>query len=141
MRGDSFHNDILVRRLHQVAEECGAVVQTEAPVPLDGNVGYADLLIEKSGRRVVGEAEQTWHRVGNDVRKAVALGAELLLIATPDSVTAQACRRQLRRQTPPDSKLKVIICPLGAALEILRQTLSAQAGAPAPVPPDPKGRI
>ena len=31
--------------------------------------------MEKDGRRIVGAAEQSYRRVDNDVRKAVALGA------------------------------------------------------------------
>ena len=134
MRGDHLHNVILVRQLRQVGEECGATVTAEQPVPIEGNVSYADLLIEKGGQRIVCEAETTWRRCGvdNDVRKAVALGAQLLLIATPDTLTAQACRRQLRNHLPQNKKLKVIACPLGSASEILRQTLNAIPDRPAP---------
>jgi hypothetical protein len=137
MRGDSCHNDILVRRLRQVAEECGATVCVEQLVRLDHDaIGYADLVISKAGHITVCEPERFWRRVGNDLRKAIALRADLLLIATPDAPTAQACRRQLRRCPRPDAKLKVIVCPLGAALEILRATLSAAPGPAVPVAPN-----
>ena len=136
MRGDSFHNNILVGRLRKVAEECGAKVSTERPVPIDGSVCYADLVVEKNGQVTVCEAEQSRHRVGNDRCKAVAFGAGLLLIATPDAPTAQACRRQLRRLPRLEAKLKVIICPLGAALEILRATLTTHCAQPAPGTPN-----
>ena len=92
----------------------------------------------KAGHTTVCEPEQSWRRVGNDLRKAIAVGADLLLIATPDAPTAQACRRQLRRCPRPDAKLKVIVCPLGAALEILRATLSADRGPAAPGTPNPR---
>ena len=131
MRGGFFHNDVLVRRLQQVAEECGASVRTEAPVRIDGTVSYIDLVVEKDGQLTVCEVEQAWHRVQNDRRKAVALGAGLLLIATPDAPTAHACRSQLRRHPCPDAQIKVIVCPLGAALEMLRQSLNAQHAQPA----------
>jgi hypothetical protein len=62
--------------------------------------------------------------VENDRAKAIALGARRLLIATPDARTAHACRRALRRFPPALPELTIIICPLGAALEILRQVLS-----------------
>lgn len=136
MRGDPFHNDILVGQLRQVAEACGGNVFTERPVPMDGSVRYADLVVEKNGQVTVCEAEQSRHRVGNDVRKAVALGAHLLLIVTPDAPTAQACRRQLRRLPRLEAKLKVIICPLGAALEILRVTLTTGQCQPTTVAPN-----
>jgi len=130
------HEEILVRRLRKVAEECGATVHSEQPVRMDGTVSYADLVMTKDGRITVCEPEQSRHRVSNDVRKAVAIGAQLLLIVTPDSLTAQSCRRQLRRCPPLDAKLKVIVCPLGSALEILRQTLSAGSSRPASLPPN-----
>jgi len=136
MRGGFLHNEVLVRRLRQVAQECGAVVHLEAPVRIDGVVNYIDLAIEKGGQVTVCEPEQSWRRVDNDVRKAVAFGAQRLLIVTPDSHTAQACRRQLRRHAPSGARLQVIACPLGAALEILRQALNSIPNAPvAPVPP------
>jgi len=139
MRGDYCHNDILVRPLRQVAEECAATVCVEQLVRLgQGAIGYADLVIRKAGHTTLCEAEQSWRRVGNDLRKAIALGADLLLIATPDEPTAQACRRQLRRCPHTDAKLRVIVCPLGAALEILRATLSAVPGQAAPVAPNPR---
>ena len=127
MRGGFCHNDILVRRLREVAEACGATVSTERPVLIDGSVSYSDLVIEKDGHITVCEPALSWRRVGNDRRKAVALGADLLLIATPDAPTAHACRRQLQRYPGPPAKLKVIVCPLGTALEILRATLTTDA--------------
>jgi hypothetical protein len=125
MRGGFCHNEILTRRLRRVAEECHAVVTTEAPVRIDDTVCYADLVIEKNGAITVCELEDCCRRVRADLRKATALRALLLLIATPDALTAHACRRQLRRCPDSDSALKVIICPLGAAVEILRATLTA----------------
>ena len=119
-----------------MGEECGATVRAEQPVRMNGTISFADLVITKDGRIIVCEPEQSRHRVLNDVRKAVAIGAHLLLIVTPDSLTAQSCRRQLRRCPPLDSKLKVICCPLGAALEILRQTLGTSGSQPAALPPN-----
>jgi hypothetical protein len=140
MRGGFLHNQVLVGRLRQVAQECGAVVHLEVPVRIDGVVNYIDLVLEKGAQVTICEAEQTWRRVGNDVRKAVALGAHRLLIATPDSHTAHACHRQLRRHTPSGAKLQVVVCPLGAALEILRQTLNNTANAPAAAVPVAQGK-
>lgn len=138
MRGDPFHNDMLVGRLRQVAEACAATVFTEHPVPLDGSVSYADLVVKAHGQVTVCEAEQSRHRIGNDLRKAVALDADWLLIATPDAPIAQACRRQLQRIPPPAGKLKVIVCPLGAALEILRQILTTPTRSAASDTPNPR---
>ena len=138
MRADLSHNDILVGRLRQVAEACGATVYSEQPVQIANITRYADLVVEKDGRRIVGAAEQSYRRVDNHVRKAVALGAQLLLIVTPDSFTAQRCRRQLRRHPPLVAKIKVIACPLGAALEILRQALDASRNQPALGAPLPR---
>ena len=138
MRGDFAHNDILIGRLRQVAEACGATVCSEQPVQIANTTSDPDLVVEKNGRRIVGVAGQSHRRVENDVRKAVALGAQLLLIVTPDSFTAQRCRRQLRRLPYLAAKIKVIPCPLGAALEILRQALDASRSQPAPGAPQPR---
>ena len=126
MRGDYCHNQILVGRLQEVAAECGAAVSREHPIPVGGQIHYIDLLITHHHRVTACEPENCPARVDNDVLKAAAVGADLLLIATPDAPTAQACRRKLRRLHLPKSKLKVIICPLGAALEILRTILTKQ---------------
>jgi len=132
VRGDLSHNDILFGRLRQVAEACGATIYSDQTVQTGDTTCYADLVLEKDGRRIIGAAEQSYRRVDHDVRKAVALGAQLLLIVTPDSLTAQRCRRKLRRHPPLAAKIKVIACPLGAALEILRQALGASHSQPAP---------
>jgi hypothetical protein len=108
-----------------VAEECDATVRTEVPVRVDGKVSYIDLVIEKGQHVTACEPENSSRRIKNDVRKAVALCAGRLLIPTPDAPTAHACRRALRRLPRSESELEVIICPLGAALEILRQLLNA----------------
>jgi hypothetical protein len=138
MRGEFFHN-YMVHRLRQVGVECGAKVSVELLVRLDDDtIGYADLVVRKGGFLGACEPEQSGRRAGNDRRKAIAIGANLLLIATPDARTAQACRRELRRHPQPDAKLKVIVCPLGAALEILRATLNAADWPARPVTPNPR---
>jgi hypothetical protein len=138
MKVEDCHNDTSARQLRQVGEKCGAIVTAAQPLPVKGNDNNLELPMEKEGRRIVCSAETSWRRcsVGQGVRKAAALGAQLLLIATPDSLTAQACRRQLRRLLPQAAKLRVIACPLGSAVEILRQTLNAIPNQPGPVAPD-----
>jgi hypothetical protein len=138
VKADLSHNDILVGRLRQVAEASGATVYSEQPVRIGDTACYAGLVVEKDGRHIVGVAKQSYRRVDNDVRKAVALGAQLLLIVTPDSFTAQKCRRQLSRHPPLAAKTTVIACTLGAALEILRQALDASRSLPLPGAPHPK---
>ena len=124
MRGDFCHNEVLTKRLRQAAEACDAMVQTEAPICIEGNTCYGDLLIRKEVRIILCELEDSCRRVENDWRKAIAFGAGILLIATPDAPTAHACRRRLRQCAKWNASLKVIICPLGAAIEILRQILT-----------------
>jgi hypothetical protein len=138
MSGDPFPNNFPAGRLRQVAEECGATVYAEQPARISRTTVYADLVIEKEGRRIVGKVEPSCRRVRQDVGTAVALGAQLLLIVTPDALTAQACRRRLRRLRPVGARLNVMACPLGAALEILRQALTAQCGPAAPVASNPR---
>jgi len=131
MRGGFCHNEIMTGRLRQVATECGAATSGEHPVLVGGQTHYIDLLITQPGQVTACEPESSPARVDQDVLKADAVGASRLLIATLDAPTAHACRRRLRRLHLPKSDLKVIICPLGAALEILR-TILTQPTTPPP---------
>ena len=124
MRGWFCHNEVLTKRLQQVAVECEATVETEAPVRVGEHICYGDLLVRKYGRSTLCELETSSQGVDKDLRKASALGAEVLLIATPDAPTAHACQRRLQRCRELAPTLKVMICPLGAALGILRAILT-----------------
>ena len=138
MVADLLKEDVLVSRLRQVAQACGASVNSQQPTKIANTACPVNLVVEKNGRRIVGQAAPLCRRFDSDVANAVALGAQLLLIVTPDSLMAQRCRRQLRRYTPFSAKIKVIACPLGAALQILRQALDASHSPPAPSPPHPR---
>jgi hypothetical protein len=135
MNGEDHHCDSWARKLWQVGEKCGATV-TAQQSPRRECSPY--LLMEKGARRIVCSLQTSWRGclVGRDVSKAATMDAQLLLITTPDSLTAQACRRQLRRRLPEATRLKVIACPLTSALEILHQTLNAIADRPNPTTPD-----
>lgn len=137
MRGDPSPNTVPADRLRRVAEECGASVCAEQSVRVGKTNCYAELVFEKDGRRIVGKVEPSCRQARKEVDTAVALDAQLLLIVTPDAPTAHACRRQLRRHPHVGSRLNVIACPLGAALEILRQTLTPPRGPAAPVARNP----
>jgi len=107
-----------------VARECDATTRVEEPVKIKGVVHYADLTVRKNGLLAVCEPEREAARVGKDREKAVALNADYLLIPTPDALIAQACRRKLGRLPRLPQKIKVFVCPLGNALEILRTILT-----------------
>jgi hypothetical protein len=126
----------MIARLQKVAEECDATVRVEEPVRINGVVHYVDLTVRKNGLLAVCEAEREPARVGKDREKAVALDANYLFIPAPDTLTAQACRRKLRRLPPLQQKLKVFVCPLGNAIEILRSLLTNPPAQP-PTSPQP----
>ena len=76
---------------------------------------YAEL----GGMRLVCEVELGPGRVLNDVRKAEARGADLLLIVTPTATEARSIRRRLR--TFPRSRVRVRVRPMGLAITDLSQ--------------------
>ena len=91
MRGGFLHNEILVRPIERFFLSVGGLVCREYPA---GN-GFVDLFIQWESYRIVTEAELQWRRIGNDVVKATALHADLLLIVTPTWQTARLVRRKI----------------------------------------------
>ena len=121
MRGGFPHNRVLADRLERAALAAGATLDTEHRVSLGRGVGFIDLLVVLDRRRIAIEVECSAHRVAKDVAKACAAQADLLLIVTPDSRTAGACVRKLRRlgllKAPSAPAIKV--CTLPVALQEL----------------------
>ncbi len=81
-----------------------------------------DLFIEYRSHRIAIEAETSPDRVVNDVAKAVAVRATLLLIITPERRIAKAVRRRLNRPNSPGAsdELEVWVLPLGQALQRIK---------------------
>lgn len=126
MRGGFLHNRVLVEAIALLLLELGAPFQLEYPVRLADSVGFADVFAVHGSLRIVCEIELTADRVWNDVAKAVALQANLLLIVTPTGAVARRIRKCLRysaTQSVP-GELEICVLPFGKALQWLRNKLS-----------------
>ena len=114
MRGKFLHNQILVSRLEEAFHNLGGTTRIEHRV----GHRFIDLFVEWEGWRFVIEVELTADRVANDVVKAVAAQADLLLIVSPNRRAAAAVNRKLARLSVP-SGLVVWSLPFGPALQRL----------------------
>lgn len=119
MRGAYLHNIVLVDRIAQLLRSRGVTVHTEHY--LGPGVGFADLLAQRNGVRVLIEVERTPARVPGDIAKAIAVHAPLLFIVTPDARIARACSRRVARLGPLPSSLVVHVFPFGPALLKLQE--------------------
>ena len=119
MRGGYLYNRVIADELISVLERDGAHVRTEYPAGPGRRAGSVDIYAELGGMRLVCEVELGPGRVLNDVRKAEALGADLLLIVTATATEARAIRRRLR--TFGRSRVRVRVRPMGLAIKDLSQ--------------------
>ncbi|MCC6678643.1 MAG: hypothetical protein IT436_16030 [Phycisphaerales bacterium] len=103
-RGGYVHNRVLVDPIERRAAELGLATAREVFVVIGRRAGhagpatgYADLVINGPGWRLVVEAELTTRRVHLDLAKAAALQATELWIVAPTSGGAVRVRSSLRR--------------------------------------------
>ena len=118
MKGGFVHG-VLVRGIVDLLRQHGARVWVECLVRLPKGWGFVDVFTERDGCRIAFEAELTARRVAKDLAKAEAIGAELLVIVTPDERTAAKARRGVRT-----TELEVWVLPLGKALQRLGEMFS-----------------
>ncbi len=114
MRGGYLHSSIIANELRDVLERLGGRVWTEYPAGPGRRAGAVDLYVELHGRRLACEVEMTPRRVAGDVRKAMDLGVEELLIVTPTAREAASIRLRLR--TLPRSGIPVRVLPFGRVI-------------------------
>jgi hypothetical protein len=105
MRGGYLHSQVMARQLKEALERLGARVRTEYPAGSGRRAGAVDLYVELHGVRIACEIELGPRRLLQDLRKAEALGVDLLLVVGPTPAVAKAIRRRLA--TLPKSNLKV----------------------------------
>ena len=122
MRGGFLHNEVLVKTMERVAFRHGATVEQEAPTGEGRKVGFIDLLITYRGCRIAVEAELTDARVVNDVAKATAVDADLLLIVMPTAREVRSAQAKLRREAVGRRELEttVLVTTLGQAIQRLK---------------------
>ena len=129
---NGWSHDYLVKDLEDLGRLLRASVRRENPIP---GGGYGDLVFRTPSCCVLCEVEaSSAARAVHDVAKAVRLGASALLIVTPTRRLAHQVRRRLRGQRVP--RLPVIVCPHGAARDILTALLGPPPPSPERVPHD-----
>ncbi len=116
------HEEILLRPVAGHFCKAGARIHHQYRTGPGRRAGMIDLFIEYGSHRIAIEAETSPDRVGNDVAKAVAVRATLLLIIAPERRIAKAVRRRLNRPNSPGAsdELEVWVLPLGQALQRIR---------------------
>ncbi len=83
MRGKFTHNRCLIEPIAAAFARLGGCVHREFPIRPGRYPRYADLVVDLDGKTIVVEGESSSDRVPNDVNKAAALKALLLLFVTP----------------------------------------------------------
>ena len=119
----------LIAPVAKTARDLSATVFPEYTVRLNQTVGYVDLRIDLGPVRIAVEAELETKRLENDVLKAIALPAHLLLIVVPNWTTCKAARKAMARilerrrrsgLTAPTDPV-ILILPVGPARQQLGQ--------------------
>ncbi len=130
MRGDFFHNDVLLPPFISYFRLVGAEVFTEFHVRAARRWGFIDVVAMYLGRIVAIAAELGLSRVLSDIKKATWIEAERLYIVTPSRRLSTAVDRKIRLAKPSRcSELEVITLPFGAALSHVRQNYPATGDA------------
>lgn len=126
MRGQFLHNQILLKPIERLAQKSGAKVQAERYLETPEVAGFIDLSIEKGSVRVACEAETTTDRIPRDIQKAVAFGADFLLIVVPTRRIAVASQGRVRRFQKEWGKqnVRIYVCTLPQAIQALRELMS-----------------
>ena len=120
MRGQFFHNQILVKRLAGALEKLGAKVRLEHPTRSGQRPRSVDIFAELDGLKLVLEVERESRRALNDLSKAEALEADLLVILVPTRQVARAVLRRLESGVELPN-FQIVVLPFGAALQALRE--------------------
>jgi len=129
MRGGFVHNCILLQALAGEIISVGGQVTFEVAVRVTGGVGFIDLVAQHVGRCIAVEAEMSSRRIGGDIAKAAALGADALWVVVPNSRVARAVRRQLLRIKNGAARPAVSVHTLGQARQRVRSCFSLNSGA------------
>jgi hypothetical protein len=140
LRGGFLHNEAMARQLKEALERLGARVRTEYPAGPGRRAGAVDLYIELHGFRIACEIELGPRRLRQDLRKAEALGVDLLLVVGPTPAVAKAILRRL--VTFPKSNLKVRVLPNASVVSYLSKLspVEGRGDKKTETPPAQRGR-
>jgi len=129
VKGGYVHNELLVAPVARAFERQDWQVDYEVPVRLDAGIGFIDLVAERHGWCICVEAECSAKRVGRDLDKAQAYGANELWIVTPNTRVAAAVRRSLDRMFVLPDRGGLYVLTQGEALQRVKQCLRLFAAA------------
>ncbi len=123
-RGGFLHNHVLLGEVAELLSGYQARLRFEHPVRKEGRtVGFIDLFAIVEDRRLAIEAECSTQRVGNDIKKAKALGVDLLVIVMPNRELARRVQGIVRAPSGKRDRcesFEIWILPLGLAIKRLR---------------------
>jgi len=128
-RGGFLTRKCLLEPVVQACRELGATVSAEYPVRLGQTRGFVDLRVDFGPCRVAIEAELGPKRLENDLHKAMALPAYLLLVVVPNWQSCGTARKAMARILEQrrmngllaDVEPATLILPVGPAIQQLRQ--------------------
>ncbi len=129
MRGNHLHTEVLIDPLDEAFRLFGGTTRRESYVNGGGVVGAVDLLVEQPQARIAIEAELSVKRVGRDLEKAVAVGADELWIVVPTVRLVRSVRRKLATLPAAPIWLDVFVLTQGQALQRVTNCLSLITGA------------
>ena len=124
MRGRFLHNRVILAQVEERFRRLGASVFQEYPAKTGKRTRFVDLFVLLHGVRVVCEAELSFARIPNDVAKAIALDADLLLIVVSTSAACRKTQLQLKKTLTVLPGLTISILPLGVAIKRLKDQKS-----------------
>jgi len=126
MRGNFIHNRVLLEPIESHFRRLRALVYLEYPTRMGRQAGFIDLFILHGPHRIACEAELSPDRVRNDVVKARAVHATLLLIVSTNVSVVRTIDQRLRSWGPPEvpqlrdvPALPIWVLPLGRMLQRL----------------------
>lgn len=97
MNNGFIHDQLLVGPLARQFVSLGSLVKLEFSIRTSNFVGHIDLLALHDGLLIACEAENSPERIRRDIVKAEALGADTLIIITPNAGVRNACLRKLQQ--------------------------------------------
>lgn len=117
MDGGDIHERVLLGCVETAFRERGASTRRQAPCGSGTQRGFIDLAVEVENKRLAIEAELSGRRIANDVRKAIAWGADQLWIVVPNQRVLRAARRAWKRQRIEGETIAIFFLTLGQALQ------------------------
>lgn len=117
------HEVVLLPPIEACLIGLGARTSREHHAGPGREAGYVDLYAEWPNFSACIEAEMTSRRVLGDVKKAILLKADLLLIVVPDCSVRASCRRRLKAILGKngDPKIEIWVLTLKPAIQRLTE--------------------